>query len=363
VEIDPTNTPINVSDQSNEEALQRLHALLRMIQQFGGVEFIELYIDRFVLVLDTNIVVPDIRAGLLSRRVTELQSLLASRVFSFLAPAEMEAEILHRLPLISKKEQIPESQIMSTWEQRYRPHIKFVDHLPNEPSELVAFLRDPSDTPFVTAYEKLKADAVLTNDPDLTLMQIAAFRSPQFVMDLRQYALSKSFELQVVTAATVWSVAGIGAIISLIRLIVVLVRRFPVISIFGLGIILFFALSPKGREKFQSVKAGAKDIFETLMSSREAQTFVDASVQARELGNRLRDALPMKQELAGLKDYVRRVLSEALEPLTLDQIQEKVQLLGYNSTSSYARAYLRRLLNKLPEVIGNDQGRWRIGRM
>ena len=354
---------IGILNQSGEEALSNLNGILQLLHQMAGAQYAGLYFKRVLLVIDANAVISDLRAYGFSGRKTDLQLCLEHKTFAAIAPTQLEKEVCKHIPSIADEIGADKIILLDAWSQLYKPHIQFLNDIPDNASELINTLRDSSDKPYVQAYESHKADAVLSSDPDIKVLQITPSRSPQFVMDLRRYAERKSIQLQVVFGGMAFTFAGVAAIVGLCKLIYTLIQKYPVFGYLGLAGLLFYAMSSKTQNKLSDFGIAFRSTLKDLWNSPEIEQLLNAFVESHQMEQQIQSALPQSQKPKVLKEYVRRALAEAVQPMTIDEIQRQVEFMGYDSKAKHAKTYLRSVLKKLPEVMLDSTGRWALRRV
>ena len=348
------------TDQSSEESVRKLAVVLRDLNKMADSEYADLFFKKILLIIDANLVIPDLRVFVYSHKATALQMCLKHNVIAAIAPSTLESEVCNKIPEIARETGFSEDQVNEAWEQLYRPHIRLLDKRPVNDSDLIETLRDRSDAPYVQAYEEFKADAVLSADPDLKILNIVPGQGMQFTMDLRNYAEAKSVQLQVVLGGVPFAILGFRAIGALFKLISTVVQKYPVVSLLGLSGLVLYGVSPKGKEKLGKFKTTLGEFFGKLVEQPEIQELLEKMIASHQLERHIVKALPPKQKPKLLREYLRRVLADSSQPLTVAQIHLRIKRLGYQSSSNHWNAYLRRVLNRLPDAKRDTYGRWSL---
>lgn len=128
-------------------------------------------LDRFEsysVVLDSNIVVADIRWKVLKRKNPEFRSLLDRALDSTLlipfVPDALSEEVEENLRELSERHDIPVQRFLTEWE-KVKPRLQIVS-VPAENLESIE-IRDLTDAPFVAAQRQTNAYAIVSTDADI----------------------------------------------------------------------------------------------------------------------------------------------------------------------------------------------------
>jgi hypothetical protein len=122
-------------------------------------------------------------------------------------------------------------------------------------------------------------------------------------------------------------------------------------------------MSSKTQSKLGDFGTAFKSTLKELWNSPEIEQLLNAFVESHQMEQQIQSALPQSQKPKVLREYVRRVLAEAVQPMTIDEIHRQVKFMGYDSEAKYAKTYLRSVLNKLPEVMFDATGRWTLRKL
>ena len=168
---------------------------------------------RFRLVVDTNIVLGDLR-WLVSRQnggavKTSLMEVIEADTIDLFAPPMFFAEVEEKIPLLAATQGLDEIAMLAQW-HIYKARIKLSEPDP----ELVASLQssvDPDDAEFVALEKTIKADGVLSKDPHISTMggnQV----SLDFVFHLRNYSRTTAIEMNIKVGGVRLVITGITAV-------------------------------------------------------------------------------------------------------------------------------------------------------
>lgn len=348
--------------QNSEDALAELNGVLSYVLKLTGHKHPVLHFSRFVLVLDSSFALADLRQSMLSKRTTALQLCLKHHVAAFLAPKKLDTEVYKALPRFSRKDGFAPKQWRLAWRRNYKAYITYLDKLPDEATNLVMAVRDRSDEPFVKAYEVTGADALLSHDNDIKALNVTPLSSPQFVLDLRRYAETKSVQLQILVGGSMISIAGFRAVSGLFQLAHKIVSRYPIVGIGAVLVIIWFVSSPAGQKKITTWKSNLHKAIQNLSSTPEFKELIETFSQAHTAEIQIRSSLPIGQKRPYLSHYIQRALAVSTTSLSLEELRTRVISMSHKPGAKYAKSYLRRVLKTLPNAHSDPQGNWSIGK-
>lgn len=176
-------------------------------------------LPQFRLVLDTNVVIGELRFVTKSRRDpfarSALKEVLDTSIVVPIAPTKMYEEVNRHLPRLAESWGVSEEQLREAWIE-LKAKIEFRES--REDRSPGSTVIDPDDLPFVRLYWTSGADAVLTSDKDISLMGARAAR-PEAMRQLRDYARSKSPEVTLRIGGTLLVALPIGSVVLLFKII------------------------------------------------------------------------------------------------------------------------------------------------
>jgi len=185
-------------------------------------------IEKFRLVVDTNVILADIRWMVVGRRSKEatpslIETIVADTIDVY-APLRLFEEMDEKLIEIAAEQNLDLEAMRLEWSS-YKPYLKAA-----EPEwELIAdpaYRVDPDDAEFAALEKSIGADGVISKDDHLRRMG-AKVISPQCIIHLRDYSRSAAIELNIrihglgamsiTVAAFQAATAGVAAVVKTVR--------------------------------------------------------------------------------------------------------------------------------------------------
>lgn len=217
----------------------------------------------FSLIIDANIVIEDIRFLCIHREKNyrrAVQEISESGTARFYAPTWLETEVIAKSAKICAEINISEEVYINIWYE-YKKHIVFREETPSYLPDDVKSI-DEKDVPYVELYYHADADAVVSKDKHISMMG-AHQVTPEFLIDLRNYARSKSVELGIIHHGIYTTSIAVEAFKGAGNLAILLGKRFSRLNPWIQAAIIFGGIAlvahPKSRN-FISEKM--KEVFE-----------------------------------------------------------------------------------------------------
>lgn len=189
--------PSPIGKHVRSEELPQLAKLLRRFEHLGVAA--ETY--EFEIILDANVIMPELRWAAKKRRNPEarsnLQELLECATVRAYAPTFLKQEIRMNIPEIAAAEKISATLMRAHW-RKLKPLIRFVDTggLDETPG-----LVDGKDMPYVRLQQKLNLP-IASDDPHLPRMNAQVIKV-KLLAPLRTYSRHQAVAFK-------FSVAGLG---------------------------------------------------------------------------------------------------------------------------------------------------------
>jgi predicted nucleic acid-binding protein len=323
-----------------------------------------------ILVIDTNIVLRDLR-WLVSRRRTPtarttLQELIASETVIAFAPCALRTEVLEHVPEIALDLGVSEEELRQAW-QEYEKGLHFYSVKPPADIDLRLAL-DPDDLPFLHLYQLVGASAVYTLDKHLPAMG-AQVINPDVVLALRDYARAASLELTLKVGGGVVITAGIETIRPLVDILKATAggfANFPKPAQFGLLFLGVLALAhPMSRKSIadglQALPRPTTDSIAAL--AQGLLTCAETLAVARTKGDqswKLVEAALQTPRRTPARVSAFAVCLAANKPLSISEIEVGMRQAGYQSKSNSSQAYLRKVLRRDETFIEGPAGYWSV---
>lgn len=321
------------------------------------------------VVLDTSIVLSNIRYSISKNKDTALAELLRTGVLKAFAPEYLETEVYENAEKITKNLKFTKEKVIEIWLDSYKPYIEFVDVSMLRESELLEKLRDPKDSDFVKTYEIMRPDFLLTKDiGHLVNLGIAPSNAEKLIIDFRAYALSKSLIIGLVSVTGVMTEITVDTTKKFISILSFIMQFFAkkigtsskILWTFILILIASSLLSSKIRKsisrKIGSIIIKLKDplIHDFFCSAIENLNLHYETI------NKFEQDLPPEQlglpTLKYLKDYIFHLLMYSDRPMDSKEIANIVLDIGYQTKSESFNYYVTKVLRKSKEFIETDAG-------
>jgi predicted nucleic acid-binding protein len=299
----------SVPSDKLKEFKEAIKKLPKEFQDYFGSVF------AFRIVVDTNIVLSDLRWLILKRKSksarTALIEVIQAGSLEVYAPSSLLEEIEEHIPRICQEEGIDEKALKIEW-LSYQRNIKFLD--PKDD-----FIRpyksgtDPDDAPFLALADMILASGVLSNDSHIKTMGGRKI-SVDFVMSLRDYSRETAIELNIKVHGLVLgltTIAALNALFQAIKAIGNSIARAPDwVKLFLMLGIAFCVINPNMREKlstiFKKISAEAQKISQHVL-----RQIYEASLLSQSNGNAARmhlskALLELEKSKPNKKKVVRR---------------------------------------------------------
>lgn len=273
----------------------KLNELRKFLNGLRGLEHNFEGIMQFRVVVDTNVVLGDIRWLALKRKNNEARTSLLEIIQAGTAevyvPQSLFSEVDKHIPRISKEEGVDQALLYAVWAD-YQENLKMIkldDHVIQDYRNQI----DPDDAPFIALAEAIQAVGVVSNDAHIKMMGGKKI-SIDFVIALRDYSRTAAIDLNIQCMGLQLGLVGIGAAIGVfegIKALVSGIAKAPdwlkATLIFG---VIFCVLHSGTRKKIldgvKRVLGNIQGVTPGLMSH-----IAEASALAREQGAMARSHL------------------------------------------------------------------------
>jgi len=320
---------------------------------------------QIVVVVDASAVHRELRWRLRWRNKpqarTSLHEAIDSGVVIAVAPTFLKQEIEKYLAEIATATGTSIDDATAEW-HRFESLIHFYE--PNGDGGRFASV-DPKDASYMMTAEELGAHFVRTCDPHFQEMG-ANVMGRELEPVLRDYARSTSVLIMIKLGSTAALTFSIEVFVEAIRGITQMIRKLPPAGrLMLVAAIAIVFLYPASREKvMQWLKAiwnrlrEAKPVLVSL--SQEALKYVaEASLTSKTSSEAIKSRLRDHKKQTALY-HVRLICLRATEPLSADEIAQRIIANGYCSRSKTFTAYVRRLLSKDHRFVTTSDGLWML---
>jgi predicted nucleic acid-binding protein len=318
-------------------------------------------IVQIVVVLDASAVQRELRWRLRSRTNlharTRLHEAIDSGVVIAVAPTFLRQEIEKYLPAIASDAGVSVDVAAAEW-QRVQSLIRF--HEPNGDGARFTSV-DPKDADYMLIAQELEADFVRTCDPHFLQMG-ANVMGPEFESVLRDYARSTSVLVTVKLGSTVALTFSIEAFAEAIRGLTEMIGKLsPAVKVLLTAAVAIALLHPTLRAK---VVQCLKMAWGRLRESKPILVSISQEVLKHALISKtsseaIKSRLPLRKKQTALS-HARLICLRASEPLTADEIAQRILANGYCSRSKTFTAYVRRLLREDQRFVATADGLWML---
>lgn len=322
------------------------------------------------LVFDANRVHAELRWRLTRRKNpsdrSAIHEAIVAGVAVLFAPEHLKAEISKHLGDIASDTGVSVSEVEREWDL-FQKHLCFYE--PKSRPSSVESYADVDDFPYVATSRELDTQAVYTSDRHLAAMQ-APVVSAFIDTHLRDYARASSVQIALRLGSSFSVIVSWEFLCAAYRLFtrsIQAMKRLPVaVQVVLAGVTAYAILHPKSREK---LVAG----WNTLVNSEAAglvweaisHLVLTADTATRDVHSHyehLNKVVPERQHRP-LLHHVRAVCVAAHSELSLDELERRVRMGGYESQSKSFRQYLRRILRSDKSLIEVAPGRWSLRAM
>ncbi len=332
---------------------------------------------RHAVIVDTNIILQNLVWMAKHDKDTPLVQLAKSHKVVVWFPYSGIAEVDEHIGDVAKGDPNIENRMIELWTEISRLLHVVPDMDMPAPEHLESQLkkRDPDDIPFLQTFFNLRPDYLVSQDKDLTSLNITAGDPIQLWMDLRDYHTGQSIRVSLEMMGMAFGLGVTGTAYGLFQAVkglVNLIRRAPIWLkvILGMCLIIVFAI-PKSRAWILRQAEAAKTATHTVYQNNKApiadaiQTFIHYLEDARSMEQRGRVQLDSRQLVAhqvtrSAKDHALHVLMRSEEPLSHDKLCRRIQQSGYHTRNERFAAYLNRVLKDDPRFHRLSDGRWTL---
>jgi hypothetical protein len=297
--------------------------------------------QKFVFVLDANVVLADLRYSVLNERSTYLQFCLTYHLAAFYAPLFLKEEIVKNIPKLAIEKPGSECSFNEKWGNHYLPFIYFIKEIPNVSSfdYKILEVRDPKDVQYKAASEILQADNLLTEDKDYGAYELINETYPaKIIIDLRHYAVNSVKTTKIIYEGSVVLTLAIAGIVTLLKLI----RKYPIFGIVGVGIFIYLWNNPKKKAYLESIKK----LFKDIIAEEAIQDLMSILSLSNTYNKKVETNRAVHRRYKTLKQYAYRVIIEFGKPIELKELQKIITARGYKRKSVNNNSYLVRILLK-----------------
>lgn len=333
-----------------------------------------------VCVVDTNILLNDLKYSLLVQPLTALMEAVRMGTVKLFASTTVRDEVWEKLGIekITRKLKIDPVEAQQRWKQSYLPWITFLDPtgLPPLSARVKGLLkRDPDDVPMGQLIELLQPDVVFCFDKDLdpfdvlangwTLAAVAYRDISRREGVMAGVAVTSSFAIKGTLATTQLSLAAVEQARAGLERIDKKVL-WCLILVVGVAVVFALAYAPsrrwlseRGKALASAVKQGASSLGERVSEVTEVvatfeQVAKDARLVLTDQGQR---ALTPPR---GLREYAARALARSRGPLSLSELMERIKEAGYQTQAKQPERSLSHMLHAHPHLFCVDERRWSL---
>lgn len=237
------------------------------------------------LIVDANIIIKDLIWLTQKRKkenaLTQFLEILQTKTATAIAPIYLDTEINKKIPVISKKGNIPEDDLREAWYE-YRKYINFLKHKDSKKlNELCK--RDSKDLPYLSLHFEF-GYPIYTEDKHISGMGGTVINA-EFISIYRDYTRDANFEYTV-------TIAGLGSFIitsEIIKSLFLLITKIPKkILGFTAIVIILLLINKSSKEYILSMLGKAKENAPKIISSFVrtiepiAQTYIESKNNAEE---------------------------------------------------------------------------------
>lgn len=328
-----------------------------------------------VAVIDTNILINDVKHSLLRVPLTSLMEAARIGALRLFASTIVRDEAWEKLgdKTITQKLKIDSVEARQRWVQSYLPWITFLDpgDLPLlSPRVELLQAKDPDDVPTGQIIELLRPDVVLCYDiKHLGHFDIIADGWVHVAVDYRDISRREGIVVSIEFVGTVSVQAAFGvAELSISALAKIDKNVWQILGLIALVTIGIALVHPPTRRWFQTqgaaavsaVKRAAESVGEGIASVAETVATAEKVAEEARQTLALRPARAVTSPRKVL-EYAACVLARASGPLSTEEIIRRMREAGYQTTSEHPEPYLRKILRSHPGVFHSEDGRWSLG--
>ncbi len=347
-----------------------LAAVRQMIRLVPGLQQSVGVVAQVHLIVDTNVLVEDLRFLAKKRRMpsarTSVQELLASETVVGYYPAEALPGLEAKLDEIASRDSINRADLSRLWEEyRRKLHICPAGRIPNATADCER-LRDATDLPFLALRHRVGADAILTEDADVSAAGTPVVPLIAVRIDLRDWARAKGMHLGVVVGGTMIVSMPIVAAVALLRAIGRAVAKLPpwLQVLLAVGVIAAIVHSRSRAAIGEAASRLGRQLSKAWANvephiSRMIVEAADAEEEAKRLWTGLEPSLRASPMMPTLAQAAYRACVMARRPLSTRDIMAVLQMSGFPA-GSVTPAGVEDVLRRNENVVMTTGGKWTV---
>ncbi len=343
-----------------------IHELLSLFCDEESIAelFHALSVKRITVVLDTNVLLSDLKYCIQKKHHTGLMAAAKIGGVQLFASTTVRDEVPEKLDIFMSKYGIDPQEAQQVWDTQYVHWISFLDpsDLPPLSSKVTALLaRDPDDVPTGQIIELLGPHLVLSRDEDLVSFGIIGQDIPLITCAYRDKTKKEATTLGISLGGGLIIQVSLEAVKSLIALLSkldkMLLFGLLLLAMASLGIAVFYPpsrywLQERGRRTIQSLGEELGPFIDVLLKL-EAE-----SAKATPIISQFRRSTTSPKTA---RNYAVKVLSEAFGSLSVREITRRMIMQGYKTSSEHPEYYVSRVLHKYPRLFEKtEERRWRL---
>ncbi len=343
-----------------------IHELLSLFCDEESIAelFHALGVKRITVVLDTNVLLSDLKYCIQKKHHTGLMAAAKIGGVQLFASTTVRDEVPEKLDIFMSKYGIDPQEAQQVWDTQYVPWISFLDpsDLPPLSSKVTALLaRDPDDVPTGQIIELLGPHLVLSRDEDLVSFGIIGQDIPLITCAYRDKTKKEATTLGISLGGGLIIQVSLEAVKSLIALLSkldkMLLFGLLLLAMASLGTAVFYPpsrywLQERGRRTIQSLGEELGPFIDVLLKL-EAE-----SAKATPIISQFRRSTTSPKTA---RNYAVKVLSEAFGSLSVREITRRMIMQGYKTSSEHPEYYVSRVLHKYPRLFEKtEERRWRL---
>ncbi len=367
------------------DALQPGQTLLGLARDFFGEDFDHIQAiggneTPIVVIVDTNILLTDLKHSLRVRSLTALVEAARIGVLKVFASMTVRDEVWEKLGVekVTRKLKIDPVEARQRWKRGYLPWITFLDPtgLPLQSARVKGLLkRDPDDVPTGQLIELLQPDVVFCFDKDLGAFEVLAEGWIHVAIAYRDISRREGTVTSIAMTGTLvirGTVAGVQISFEALEQVHAILERIDkkilwcLLLVVGVAAVVAVAhpssrrwLSEQGQMLVSGVKGGVSSLGERIDEVAEIVAVVEqaageAKLVLEEQGPR---ALTPPR---GLREYAARALARSRGPLSLPEPMECMKDAGYQTHAKQPQRSLSQMLHTHPQLFYVEERRWSL---
>ncbi len=366
--------------------LQSGQTVLSLARDFFGEEFDRVQAVQgsksiVVGVVDTNILINDLKYSLQVKSLTSLMEAVRIGTLKLFASTTVRDEVWEKLgdQKVTRKLKIDPVEARQRWEQAYFPWITFLDptSLPLLSARVKDLLKlDPDDVPTGQLIELLQPNVVFCYDiRHLGGFDVLAGGWVYVACAYRDLSRQEGVVVGVGVTGTLaiqGTVASAQLSLAALEHIYAGLERIDKKVLCGVILVLAVALgfalvcapsrhwlSAQGRALTSAVKRGASAVGERVEEIAEVMATIEqASSEAKQL-------LATQGERAmtpprGIREYAVMALARSIGPLSLSELMKRIEAAGYQTEAQQPERYLSQVLHAHPRLFKIEDKCWSL---